>query len=91
MPEAKILALGNFWATPQVDADKSTACEDMGIPLVDLDDIRSDPKYQCGIGTVVNGEDGNTHQVSVLGVAFHPGNYGMNKIGNRIITAALEN
>ncbi len=91
VPEAKILALGNFWATPQVDADKSTACEDMGIPLVDLDDIRSDPKYQCGIGTVVNGEDGNTHQVSVLGVAFHPGNYGMNKIGNRIITAALEN
>lgn len=90
VPEAGILVLGNFWATPQVDADKSEACTNMGIPLIDLGDIRSDPKYQCGIGTVVKGEDGNLHQVSEIGVAFHPGDFGMDKIGNRIIKAALE-
>ena len=90
VPGAKILAVGNFWSTPQVDAAKNAACADMGIPLVDLGDIRTDPKYQCGIGTVVKGEDGNLHQVSILGVAVHPGNFGMDKIGNRVMEAALE-
>ncbi len=88
---AKIVTVGNFLVVPQTEAAKSAACGNSGITLVDLNDIRNDPKYQCGMGALVNGDDGNLHPVDGVGVALHPGNYGMDKIGKRVIRAALGN
>ena len=90
-PKAKIVTVGNFWTKNAADEGKSAACTTTGVSLVDLRDIRSDMKYSCGMGTLVSGEDGNKHPVTIDGVALHPGNYGMDKIGKRVIRAALAN
>lgn len=50
-------------------------------------EIKDKEKYQCGIGTMVKGDDGAKHIVEHDGVAGHPGDRGMEYIANKVIEA----
>ena len=83
-PNAQILIVGQFWTDEVKDTAKRDACEATGATYVDLTDLRDKEEYQCGLNTVVWGDDGEQHVVKHPGVAKHPGNAGMEKIAEKI-------
>ena len=86
-PKAEILVIDDFWNDGDKESMKIEASKNTGVKFVSLDDIKGNPEYQCGIGTVVFDSEGNEHVVEHEGVAGHPGNKGMQFIADRIIEA----
>ncbi len=63
---------------------KATA-EELGLPFVDLEEIRFVDDYCCGLGSTVYDAEGNPHTVEHEGVARHPGDLGMTYYAEHII------
>ena len=86
-PYAKIVLVGNFWYKESVEQAKRNIAVAQQLEMVHIADIATDSKYMCGLGTYVTGADGNVHEVTVNGVALHPGDWGMALVGKRIVRA----
>ena len=56
------------------------------VTFISLYEIKGNPEYQCGLGTIVYDSYGNQHIVEHTGVAEHPGDKGMQYIANQIIS-----
>ena len=85
-PSARIVVVGDFWPNAAVERTEKSICREFGIPYVDLSDIRG-ARYHLGLGTVVSGDDGQTHTVSDAAVAIHPNDDAMMIIAQRINAA----
>jgi len=83
-PDAQILIIGQFWEDEIKDKAKKNACDNAGATFVDLTYVQNKEEYQCGLGTVVLGDDGQEHIVEHPGVAIHPGDVGMEEIARLI-------
>lgn len=83
---AEVIVVGNFWDNKN-DEMKKKAAEKCGVKYISLNEIKDDKEYQCGIGTEVLGEDGETHTVDHAGVAAHPNDKAMEYIADKIIGA----
>lgn len=86
-PNAHIMVLGDVWDFPPRDELKLAACVKSEIPFVDLAEMKDNPLYQCGLGTVVYGDDGQQHVVEHVGAAKHPGDQGHQFMADKIIAA----
>ncbi len=86
-PNAHIMVLGDVWNFPPRDELKMAACVKAGVPYVDLTEIRDNPAYQCGLGTVVYGDDGQQHTVEHAGAAKHPGDSGHQYMADKAYAA----
>ena len=86
-PNARIITVGDFWSDETKDAVKKSAAEKAGVTYVDLAEIQDDPDYQAGMGTMVEGDDGEKHEIKHAGVAKHPGDAGMKWIAEKIVEA----
>ena len=84
-PNADVYIIGDFWDISEKELMKVQAARNTGVPYLSLDKIKDNPKYQCGIGTIVYDGDGNKHTVEHDGVAIHPGDEGMKYIADLII------
>lgn len=85
-PTAIIKVCGVFWVNANIDADMSAIASEKGkqfIPLSQLDV----PGSRSFIGAIVKGDDGQNHTVSLAGVAAHPGDSGMQSIGNEVFNS----
>ncbi len=85
-PNAIIKVCGVFWANSNIDADMAAiAAEKLKqfIPLSQLDV----PGSRSYIGAIVKGDDGQNHTVNLTGVAAHPGDAGMQSIGNEVFNS----
>ena len=85
-PEARILIIDDFWNDEDREEMKKKAAVNTGVQFLSLDEIKDNPEYQCGLGTVVYDAAGNEHVVEHNG-AVHPGDKGMKYIADTIIAA----
>lgn len=83
-PNAQIILIGDFWNTVKTDV-KERVAQQTNVQLANLNEIVGNTSYQCGIGTIVYDEEGNSHTVEHDGVAMHPGDSGMGYIANKVI------
>lgn len=90
-PNAEIIVVDNFWTSFSVENAKDKACAESAIQQVDLNDLQGIKDYQCGLETEVSGNNGDIHKVEHEGVASHPGDKGMEEIGQRILNAIGSN
>lgn len=88
-PNSQIIVVGDFWSLSNRDVLKRQAAELNSVAFVSLDDILGQDEYYAGIGSSVEGKDGEPHFIEHSGVALHPGDKGMKAIADRII-AVLE-
>ena len=86
-PNAKIIILGNFWTDSTVDELKMRAAIKYSLAMIDLAEIRDNPAYQCGIGTVVYDAAGNPHEVTHQGTSIHPNDAAMAYMADKIFNA----
>ncbi len=86
-PNAHVMVLGDVWNFPPRDELKMAACVTAGVPFVDMSEIRDNPAYQCGLGTVVYGDDGQQHTVEHAGAAKHPGDSGHKYMADKVYAA----
>ena len=86
-PKAVIYVIGDFWDSGDKESMKIDASTNTGVTFISLDEIKGNPEYQCGLGTIVYDVDGNKHIVEHEGVAGHPGDKGMKFIADSIIEA----
>ena len=82
---AEVLVIGDFWENENRDELKKQAAENCGVKYISLNEIKENKEYECGLGTVVYGDDGEPHTVEHSGVAAHPSDKGMKYIADRII------
>ena len=80
----RLLPLVVSWADDTKDAVKRSAAEEAGVTNVDLAEIRDDPNYEVGMGTMVEGDDGKEHEIEHPGVAKHPEDTGMKWIAKKM-------
>lgn len=85
VPDVHVMILGDVWDYPPRDALKLSASATLGIPYADLTGMRDNPLYQCGLGTVVWGADGQQHVVEHSGAAKHPSDAGMKYMADVIL------
>lgn len=85
-PEAQILVVGDFWEYQDRDKMKERAASETGAVYVPLADIKDNPAYQAGLGTIVYGASGEPHMIDHAGVAAHPGDLGMERIAECILS-----
>ena len=88
-PNAKIVIIGNFWTDATVDELKMRVAIANGLAMVDLSEIRDKAEYQCGMGTIVYGQDGEPHEVSHEGCAKHPNDAAMSYIADKTYDALI--
>ncbi len=86
-PDAQILVIDDFFNDGDKEEMKKTAAANTGVQFLSLDEIKGNPEYTCGLGTVVFDAVGNGHIVEHGGVAAHPGDKGMQFIADTIIDA----
>lgn len=86
-PNAQIIIVGDFWNYQERDIMKKEAADSCNVKYVNLDEIKDNSEYQCGLGTVVYDTEGNGHTVEHDGVAKHPNDKGMLYIANAIINS----
>lgn len=85
-PRAKFVITGVFWANPAKDTAMMNVATKYGMTFIKLADLdTSDNKEK--VGNVVWGNDGKQHTITSSGVANHPNDLGMKRIGNRLLTA----
>jgi len=83
VPEALVVATGNFWTNELKDIAMKKAADSAGIIFVSLSDLDT-KENKSSIGTLVTGEDRLEHKIDHNGVANHPGDTGMKSIAYRI-------
>lgn len=81
---AQIVVVGDFCENSGRDAMKARATEACGVEYIVLSEIKNNPDYYAGFGTVVYGDDGMEHVIEHDGVAGHPGDEAMKYIAERI-------
>ncbi len=86
--ECRILIIDDFWSKEKHQL-KADICEEMEIDFVDLSDIRDNEEYMIGMGSAVQGDDGETHIIEHDGVSIHPGDKGMSCIAERVLAKVL--
>ena len=89
-PNAKIAVIGDFWDEKEHDIIKQKVCKKFGISFVDLNEIKSQEKYKCVIGTTVYDKIGNMHIVEHDGVAKHPNDEAMMWIAQKVYETVKE-
>lgn len=77
VPDVHVMVLGDVWNYPPRDTLKQEACIATSIPYADMSGMRDNPLYQCGLGTMVWGLDGQQHMIEHSGAAKHPSDSGM--------------
>lgn len=85
VPGAKIIPVGDFWSSGDRETMKKTVSEKLQISYADLSVIWGDGSYQAGLGTLVDGSDGEQHKIEHDGVAGHPGDKGRQYVAEKII------
>lgn len=88
-PDAQIIVIGDFWDDSQKDVLKIKACEATGVDFINLNEIKGKEEYQCGVGTIVYDEKGESHIVEHEGVAKHPNDRAMMWIASKIFEKIL--
>lgn len=84
-PNAEIILIDDFWYNQVNEQIKKDVAQKMGVQFISLDEIKGDPEYQCGVGSVIYDAEGGQHVVEHEGVAVHPGDKGMSYIAEAII------
>lgn len=84
-PNASIILVGDFWNYENREMIKKEVATLCNVKYANLDEIRDNAAYQCGLGNVVYDTLGNQHIVEHEGVAKHPNDQGMLYIANAII------
>lgn len=84
-PNAQIILIGSFWDHGTKDAVIYNTAVNNGLEYVSLDEIKDNPAYQAGMGTIVYDEAGNGHDIQHPAVAAHPNDIGMQYIADRIL------
>lgn len=85
VPGVHVMILGDVWDYPPRDSLKLDVCATMGIPYADMTGMRDNPLYQCGLGTMVWGSDGQQHMIEHAGAAKHPSDAGMKYMADVIL------
>lgn len=86
-PNAEIIVLPNLlWDFADVEQAKDIAVASDQLIMADVGDYKQnyDVLYKSSIGTLVLGDDGNTHDIWYDCVAAHPNDAGMQKIADGI-------
>lgn len=86
-PNAQIMVIDDFWDAGEHAAMRKTAAENTGVTFISLAEIKGDPEYQAGMGTIVYDAKGKEHKIDHEGVAGHPGDKGMEYIADAIVKA----
>lgn len=84
-PKAKIVLIGEFWRDEAKDAAKRQAAMNCGVIFVDLSEMWGYPEYQAGMNAIVYDREGNAHEITHQGVAWHPGDLGMARIAELVL------
>ena len=84
-PNARVVFVGEWYATTQRQTIIANACKSTGCQFVDISALNTE-ENQASIGDVITYPDGYTETVSTSGVASHPGNTGFEAISNKIIS-----
>ena len=86
-PNAQIIIIDDFWDMGENASILREISNELSgeISFVDLTEIKNNTDYICGLGTVVYDDAGNAHTVEHEGVAYHPGDKGMEYYANKII------
>lgn len=80
----KIVISGMFWPDSTKEQILSSVAESKGCSYKS---IASASSYRSSIGTIVQGDDGQTHEIDNQGVADHPSDAGMLIIANELLNA----
>lgn len=83
-PKAEIMLIDDFWNNKKSSIKKKVA-DKTNVRFISLKEIRGKKEYECGLGTVVYGDDDSKHIVEHDGVATHPGDKGMQYIADAVI------
>ncbi len=83
-PGVQVIVIDGFNETDSHEMRKGAA-KASGAAFVDLSDIRDVEEYRAGLGTIVEGDDGQDHVIEHEGVARHPGDKGMQVIAERVM------
>lgn len=83
VPSMRVAITGVFWANSAKDSAQEGAASAKGIPFVPLSDLDT-PANRSYMGAQVYGDDSQWHTVNNSGVAAHPGDGGMQGIGERL-------
>lgn len=86
-PNAHVMVVGDVWEFAPRDELKLAACVKSEIPFVDLAEMKDNGAYQCGLGAVVYGDDGQQHVVEHAGAARHPSDAGHQFMAEKIVAA----
>ena len=89
-PNARIITVGCFWKNKTRDDVKKSVANEENVAYVDLTEIADNPEYEAGIGTLVDGDDGKKHRIEHDGVSKHPGDKGMEWIGEKVAEAIMK-
>ena len=84
MPKARVVWVGEWYATAQRQEIIATSCKEAGATFIDITDLAVD-ENRGAIGNTITHTNGSTETVASSGVASHPGNKGMKAIADRII------
>ncbi|WP_300685527.1 hypothetical protein [Chryseobacterium sp.] len=85
-PTALIKVCGVFWANANIDNDMKAVAVEKGLSFTPLSqfDTAGNRSY---VGAVVKGDDGQNHTITHNGVSAHPGDGGMQAMGNAIFNS----
>lgn len=86
-PNAKILALGDFWDYENRELLKMQGAQLCDVTFVSLEAIMEDPAYQAGQIVKVVDQYGQIHEIQHSGVAKHPSDEAMMYIAQAILSA----
>ncbi len=89
-PNAQIVVIGDFWEFEGRDEIKEKVCKVSSIEYIDLTEIKDNPEYYCGLGTIVYDKNGNAHKVSHNGVAKHPNDNAMRYIADKVLKSVVK-
>lgn len=81
---AKVFVGGSWWNGEFRDDKIKAACDAEGVTFSSQSHLYT-VENQCGLGTIVKGDDGQDHVVDNAGVAGHPGDKGMQEIAKIFI------
>lgn len=84
-PNVKLLVGGLFWYNELKETAMREATLELGLPFVQLYQLNT-TENQSYIGAMVYGEDGELHEITVSGVAEHPGDLGMQRIAETLFS-----
>lgn len=87
---ATIITVGDFWPDSAKDKIKKEAASSEHVGYADLSAIQGKEEYMAGMGTLVEGDDGQEHKINHEGVAKHPGDKGMQYIANSVLTEIIQ-